>query len=161
MLALICRKKVKKRSTFLSFVRQIRLGNMDLTSQNTAFGLNLATFIRQMAQNTDISQAVPSSVTITDEVLMSPCQFEDKGEAGDDILAVSDSEEVGEGTGRAPSCASSATREFHTEIFIESVRELPCLWNTSLTSYKDRAIKLNAWKQLSSLFNRDGEYIID
>ena len=95
---------------------------MDLTSQNTAFGLNLATFIRQMAQNTDISRAVPSSVTITDEVLMSPRQFEDKGEAGDDILAVSDSEEVGEGTGRAPSYASSATREFHTEIFIESER---------------------------------------
>ena len=134
---------------------------MDLTLQITAFGLNLAPFIRQMSQNTDISQAVPLSITLTDEGLTSPRQCEDKGEAGDDILAVSDSEEVGEGTGRAPSCASSATREVHTEICIESVRELPCLWNTSLTSYKDRAIKLNAWKQLSSLFNRDGEYLID
>ena len=88
---------------------------MDSTSQHTVFGLNLASLIRQMAQNSEISQAVPPSVTITDDVLVNPRQFGVKGEAGDDVVVVSDSEEVGEATGIAP---SSATREFDTEVFI-------------------------------------------
>ena len=48
-------------------------------------------------------------------------------------------------------------QEFDRELFIEEVRSLPCLWNTSLVGYKDRAIKINAWKKLSSIFNRDGK----
>ena len=47
--------------------------------------------------------------------------------------------------------------EFDRELFIEEVRSLPCLWNTSLVGYTDRAIKINAWKKLSSIFNRDGK----
>ena len=47
---------------------------------------------------------------------------------------------------------------FDPEIFIEELRQLPCLWNTSLSSYKDRNVKTNAWKKLEALFNKDSEY---
>lgn len=47
--------------------------------------------------------------------------------------------------------------EFDVEIFIEEIRQLPCLWNTSLAAYKDRNIKANAWKRLSVMFGKEGE----
>jgi hypothetical protein len=31
--------------------------------------------------------------------------------------------------------------EFEPGIFIEEIRQLPCLWNTSLAVYKDRNVK--------------------
>jgi len=47
--------------------------------------------------------------------------------------------------------------EFDKEFFIEKVRQLSCLWDTSNPSYKDRTVKANAWKTLSEIFNRDGK----
>ena len=46
---------------------------------------------------------------------------------------------------------------FDKELFIEELRQLGCLWNTSLPSYKDRTVKANAWKKLSQIFDRDGK----
>ena len=46
---------------------------------------------------------------------------------------------------------------FDKELFIEEIRQLGCLWNTSLPSYKDRTVKANAWKKLSQIFDRDGK----
>ena len=46
---------------------------------------------------------------------------------------------------------------FDKELFIEELRQLGCLWNTSLPSYKDRNVKANAWKNLSQIFDRDGK----
>ena len=34
---------------------------------------------------------------------------------------------------------------FDTDIFIEEIREFGCLWNTFLSSYKDKNAKNNAW----------------
>lgn len=49
-------------------------GNMDSSSQQTVFRLNLAVSILQMAQNSKILQAVPPSVTIIDIVVENPHQ---------------------------------------------------------------------------------------
>ena len=43
------------------------------------------------------------------------------------------------------------------EAFIEALRHYHCLWDTSNPSYKNRAMKTNCWKELSTLFNRDGK----
>jgi len=50
-------------------------------------------------------------------------------------------------------------KSFDHEEFINRLKELPCLWNTSISSYKDRLVKLNAWRKLVKLFDRDGECI--
>ena len=47
--------------------------------------------------------------------------------------------------------------EFDTEMFIQEIRQLPCIWNTSISSYKDRNVKANAWNTLKTIFNKDGE----
>lgn len=47
--------------------------------------------------------------------------------------------------------------ECDKEFFIEEVRQLSCLWDTSNPSYKDRTVKANAWKKLSEIFDRDGK----
>jgi len=51
------------------------------------------------------------------------------------------------------------SKSFDHEEFIDRLKELPCLWNTSISSYKDRIVKLNAWRKLVELFGRDGECI--
>ena len=51
------------------------------------------------------------------------------------------------------------SKSFDHEEFIDQLKELPCLWNTSISSYKDRIVKLNAWRKLAKLFDRDGECI--
>ena len=47
--------------------------------------------------------------------------------------------------------------EFDKEIFLEEVREFPCLWDTNVASYKERPTKANAWKELSKIF-KDGNH---
>ncbi|CAB3989361.1 Hypothetical predicted protein [Paramuricea clavata] len=51
----------------------------------------------------------------------------------------------------------STSVEFDKEFFIEEVRQLSCLWDTSSSLYKDRTVKANAWKKLSEIFDRDGK----
>ena len=46
---------------------------------------------------------------------------------------------------------------FDKEAFIEALRHYHCLWDTSSPSYKNRTIKSNCWKELSTLFNREGK----
>ena len=127
-------------------------GNMDSKPQQKVWGINLASVLKQISQNCEISQTSSSFLAVEDDTVALQ-RFQGEGEEHDDSVVVSDAEEV-----HSCSADTGATREFNTEVFIESVRELPCLWNTSLVSYRDRNIKANAWKQLSSLFNRDGEY---
>ena len=50
--------------------------------------------------------------------------------------------------------------DFDVELFIEEVRKLGCLWNTSLSTYKDRNAKQNAWMIISKIFNKDGKNFI-
>ena len=53
---------------------------------------------------------------------------------------------------------SEFSTDFDVEQFIEEIRKLGCLWNTSLTSYKDRNAKQNAWQIISKIFNKDGKH---
>ena len=50
-------------------------------------------------------------------------------------------------------------KSFDHEEFIDRLKELPCLWTTSISSYKDRSVKFNAWRKLVKLLDRDGECI--
>ena len=45
------------------------------------------------------------------------------------------------------------------EIFIETVRDFRCLWDTNCPAYKERQTKINAWNSLSKMFNQDGKVI--
>ena len=71
---------------------------------------------------------------------------QDQGEARADCLNV------------GPGSSSSVT-EFDTEVFIDLVRGEPCLWNTSLRSYKEQNKRRNAWNKISEIFAKDGECI--
>jgi len=51
------------------------------------------------------------------------------------------------------------SKSFDHKEFIDRLKELPCLCNTSISSYKDSIVKLNAWRKLAKLFDRDGECI--
>ena len=62
-----------------------------------------------------------------------------------------------EGSNKQPGDIHEVETVFDKELFIEELRQLGCLWNTSLPSYKDRTVKANAWKKLSQIFDRDGK----
>ena len=62
-----------------------------------------------------------------------------------------------EGRNEQPEDIPPVETVFDKELFIEELRQLGCLWNTSLPSYKDRTVKANAWKNLSQIFDRDGK----
>ena len=59
----------------------------------------------------------------------------------------------GEGSNEQP----EDIHEVIPQVETEELRQLGCLWNTSLPSYKDRTVKANAWKKLSQIFDRDGK----
>ena len=44
----------------------------------------------------------------------------------------------------------SVRDHFDQEVFIEAVRVYPCLWNTSVASYKDQTKKKRAWQQIKA-----------
>lgn len=50
-----------------------------------------------------------------------------------------------------------SVREFDMEMFIEEIRQLPCIWNTYLAAYKDQN-KTNAWNKLSIMFDKGGNF---
>ena len=99
---------------------------MDSTSQQTVVGLDLTNFIRGIARNSEITHNAPTSATNENGFLREPqegnatlLKFGGEGETEDESVVVSDSEEVGEARGRAPTVI-----EFDTEIFIENVTML-------------------------------------
>ena len=47
--------------------------------------------------------------------------------------------------------------EYNAEIFIDLVKEEPCLWNTAFRSYKDQTKKKNAWTNISSKMGKDSK----
>lgn len=50
--------------------------------------------------------------------------------------------------------------DFDKELFLQALRDFKCLWDTSDTNYKNRTMKLNAWKSLSQMFNQEGWYTL-
>ena len=51
----------------------------------------------------------------------------------------------------------TVTGEFDVEIFIEELKNFPCLWNTSLRSYHEKHTKQNSWMVLSEKFGKNGK----
>lgn len=47
--------------------------------------------------------------------------------------------------------------ELDKEMFLQALRDYSCLWDTSNINYKNRTMKLNAWKSLSRMFQREGK----
>ena len=50
--------------------------------------------------------------------------------------------------------------EFDKEMFIEEVRKYRCLWDVNSEAYKNRLIKQNAWANIGTVFNKDGEFCV-
>ena len=96
-------------------------GNMDSKPQQQVWGINLASVLKQISQNCEISQTSSSFLAVEDDTVALH-KFQGKGEEHDDSVVVSDTEEV-----HSCSADTGATRDFNTEVFIESVRELPCM----------------------------------
>ena len=48
--------------------------------------------------------------------------------------------------------------ECDMELFIDLVRNAPCIWNTSCCSYKEQGKRTNAWNNIASWFDKDGMY---
>ena len=51
----------------------------------------------------------------------------------------------------------TVTGEFDVEMFIEELKNFPCLWNTSLRSYHEKHTKQNSWMVLSDKFGKNGK----
>ena len=49
--------------------------------------------------------------------------------------------------------------EFDIDNFLEAVRELPSLWDVNHPTYKDRLVKLNAWKKLALKFCKEEDFL--
>ena len=49
-----------------------------------------------------------------------------------------------------------STDSFDKEAFLEALRAYRCLWDTNNASYKNRTMKINAWRSLSTLFKVEG-----
>ena len=50
------------------------------------------------------------------------------------------------------------SKKFDKEMFLQALGDFKCLWDTSDANYKNRTMKLNAWKSLSQMFNQEGKY---
>nr|XP_047122390.1 uncharacterized protein LOC124805892 [Hydra vulgaris] len=50
---------------------------------------------------------------------------------------------------------ASYSNIFSTEVFLSEIRKYPCLWDVSHQSYKDRSVKMNAWKEISTSFETE------
>ena len=122
-------------------------------------------------QLNDILKQIAQQMNQSSEILLS-CKNEVESNIKDreqstDIaieasIATSD-DSVGIALGMGPTpvqeeleTTSESCSEFETELFIEQVRAFPCLWNTSLSSYKDKTAKTNAWEGISKIFKKDG-----
>lgn len=68
---------------------------------------------------------------------------------------MNDGENRGDNSGTDSGLAE--TRDYDIEIFTEELKNLPCLWNSSAVSYKDRSCKINAWRKHAQMFNKDGK----
>ena len=66
-------------------------------------------------------------------------------------------EEEHQGDNSGTDSGLAETREYDIEIFIEDLKDLSCLWNTSTVSYKDRNCKVNAWRKVAQMFNKDSK----
>ena len=42
---------------------------------------------------------------------------------------------------------------------IEEMRKFPCLWDTKIRAYKETPLKVEAWRQKSTLLNVEGKYL--
>ncbi|XP_065069816.1 uncharacterized protein LOC135694869 [Rhopilema esculentum] len=53
----------------------------------------------------------------------------------------------------------TVTGEFDVEIFIEELKNFPCLWNTSLRSYHEKHTKQNSWMVQSEKFGKNVDFL--
>ncbi|XP_065667396.1 uncharacterized protein LOC136087801 [Hydra vulgaris] len=50
---------------------------------------------------------------------------------------------------------ASCSKSFSTELSLSEIRKYPCLLDVSHPTYKDRNIKINAWKEMSACFEAE------
>ena len=88
-------------------------------------GADLAIILRQLIENSgvEVRSGTSFQVGITEE-----------GE----VMAASINEETRNPPNNGEECPGKVDNEFDREVFIEEIRNLPCLWNTSIAAYRDR-----------------------
>ena len=51
------------------------------------------------------------------------------------------------------------SKEFARETFLTELRKFPSIWCKKHPDYKQRNVKVNAWKKLAATFNKDGTFL--
>ena len=51
------------------------------------------------------------------------------------------------------------SKEFDRETFLTELRNFPSIWCKNHPDYKQRNMKVNAWKKLAATFNKDGTFL--
>lgn len=124
-----------------------------LQEQFSLAGIDIKALLRQVTTENDKSEEMshPSSGFL--------------GAAPGFIMLDSSNERIGNenrpSSSQAQQSPETEQREFDIEEFIEELKNLPSLWNTSLISYKDRTVKSNGWNQLAKFFKKDGKYFVE
>ena len=97
-----------------------------------------------------------STITVVDlQSILSLIASRNDGEPSEERLILE--ENSSEGKFSPTENIDEAPSAFGKEVFIEAVRQYKCLWDTNDRNYKNRSMKINAWNDLSSLFNKDGK----
>ena len=88
-------------------------------------GTDLAIILRQLIENSGVGVRSGTSFRV------------DSTEEGE-VMAASINEERKNSPRNGEECPGQGDNDFDREVLIEEIRNLPCLWNTSIAAYRDR-----------------------
>ena len=80
-----------------------------------------------------------------------------QGESSISVASVSSNEKGPERNEQGCDDNKNELIEFDKESFLVELRKYPNIWNKKHPDYKQRNVKVNAWKKLALAFNKDGE----
>ena len=80
-----------------------------------------------------------------------------QGESSISVASVSSNEKGPERNEQGCDDNKNELIEFDKESFLVELRKYPSIWNKKHPDYKQRNVKVNAWKKLALAFNKDGE----
>ena len=80
-----------------------------------------------------------------------------QGESSISVARVSSNEKGPERNEQGCDDNKNELIEFDKESFLVELRKYPSIWNKKHPDYKQRNVKVNAWKKLALAFNKDGE----
>ena len=120
-----------------------------MAENNTEHMLNIANFFSQLLpqQQQQLLSARQGDVNVDMDITQPSSDIHELDNVFEDYLEEADE------------LSSTRYIEFEKENFLEEIRKYKCLWNINTPCYKDRNMKMNAWLQISNVFNREGRYL--